>query len=195
MPTQPTLHTERLTLRPFGLADANTVQQLAGAYQVALNTSSIPHPYPDGGAEMWIGTHQAQFDAGDAVHFAITRQNGEHLIGAMGLAITREHRRAELGYWIGVPHWGQGYATEAARAVLAYGFEETDLLRITATHFGRNPASGRVMQKIGMTNEGCLRQHILRWGEPQDLVLYGVLVQEWRALSGATAPQGASGVA
>ena len=187
MPTQPTLHTERLTLRPFGLADADIVQELAGAYEVALNTSTIPHPYPPGGAAMWIGTHQAEFEAGDAVTFAVTRQGGEHLIGAMGLSISREHRRAELGYWIGVPYWGQGYATEAAQAVVAYGFRALDLLRITATHFARNPASGRVMQKIGMTREGCLRSHILRWGEPQDLVMYGILAQEWWALPGASA--------
>lgn len=181
MPTQPTLHTERLILRPFGLADVDVVQELAGAYEVALNTSSISHPYPEGAAAMWIGTHQAHFDAGDAIHFAVTRHRGEHLIGAMGLGIRRDHRRAELGYWIGVPYWGQGYATEAARAVIAYGFREIDLLRITASHFRRNPASGRVMQKVGMTKEGCLRHHILRWGEPQDLVLYGILAEEWWA--------------
>jgi [ribosomal protein S5]-alanine N-acetyltransferase len=188
MSTQPTLTTERLILRPFALQDAGPVQQLAGAYQVALNTSSISHPYPDGAAEAWISTHQAQFDAGQGVHMAVTRERGALLIGAMGLALEAEHRRAELGYWIGVPYWGQGYATEAARAVLAYGFGEQGLLRITATHFARNPASGRVMQKIGMTCEGCLRRHVLRWGEPQDLVLYGILREEWEALAGALAP-------
>jgi [ribosomal protein S5]-alanine N-acetyltransferase len=186
MPTLPTLTTQRLILRPFSLDDADAVQALAGAYEVALNTSSIPHPYPDGGAALWIGTHQAQFEQGQGVHLAITRQRGEQLIGAMGLGLSLEHRRAELGYWIGVPFWGQGYATEAARAVVDYAFRQLDLLRITSTHFARNPASGRVMQKLGMTREGCLRQHIVRWGEPQDLVLYGILRGEWESPSGVT---------
>ena len=71
--------------------------------------------------------------------------------------------------------------TEAARAVLDLGFERLDLLRIYATHFARNPASGRVMQKAGMVREGCLRQHVLRWDVPQDLVYYGILREEWLA--------------
>lgn len=184
MPNQPTLTTQRLILRPFSLGDADAVQELAGAYEVALNTTNIPHPYPAGAAALWIGTHQAQLERGEGVHFAVTRQRGEQLVGAVGLGLSLEHRRAELGYWIGVPFWGQGYATEAAQAVVAYAFRQLGLLRIVATHFARNPASGRVMQKLGMTREGCLRQHILRWGEPQDLVLYGILRQEWESLSG-----------
>jgi RimJ/RimL family protein N-acetyltransferase len=183
MPTQPILTTDRLILRPFSLSDAGAVQELAGAYEVALNTS-IPHPYPDGGAALWIGSHQAHFDQGEGVHFAVTRRRGEQLIGAMGLTLAPDHRRAELGYWIGVPFWGQGFATEAGRAVVAYGFRELGLLRIMATHYARNPASGRVMQKLGMTREGCLRRHVLRWDEPQDLVLYGILREEWEARSG-----------
>ncbi len=183
MPTQPTLTTERLVLRPFALDDADVVQRLAGAYEVALNTS-IPHPYPEGGAAAWIGGHQLRFDQGEEVHFAVTLRQGGQLIGAMGLTVEAFHRRGTLGYWIGVPYWGQGYATEAGRAVVAYGFREHSLLRIMATHYARNPASGRVMQKLGMTREGCMRRHVLRWGEPQDLVLYGILREEWQALSG-----------
>ena len=66
--------------------------------------------------------------------------------------------------------------------VVDYGFGDLDLLRIYATHFARNPASGRVMQKAGMTREGCLRQHVLRWDVPQDLVYYGILRDEWLVL-------------
>ncbi len=97
----------------------------------------------------------------------------------MGLMLAPEHRRAELGYWIGVPHWGHGYATEAALAAVEYGFALLDLRRITCSHFGRNPASGRVMQKVGMTREGILRQHIQKWDVAQDLVLYAILAEEW----------------
>jgi len=78
--------------------------------------------------------------------------------------IEADHRRAELGYWIGVPYWGKGYATEAARSVVNYGFSTLELHRIFASHVPANPASGRVLTKIGMRHEGRLLGHILKWG-------------------------------
>ena len=181
MAERPTLYTVRLVLRPFALADAPAVRELAGAYEVALNTLSIPHPYPAGVAEDWIKGHQAAFDSGEEVTWAITARDDGRLMGAIGLRLSASHRHAEMGYWLRVSDWNQGYMSEAARAVLDYGFEHLDLLRIYATHFARNPASGRVMQKAGMRYEGCLRQHVLRWGVPQDLVYYGILRGEWMA--------------
>ena len=97
------------------------------------------------------------------------------MIGAVGLRIEREDQRAELGYWIGRPYWNQGYCTEAARAVLDFGFEQLGLNRIYASHFTRNPASGRVMQKLGMTHEGRLRQHVRKWDAFEDVEVYAVL--------------------
>ena len=87
--------------------------------------------------------------------------------------------QAELGYWIGKPFWGRGYCTEAAQALLRYAFTELGLVRVHSCHFARNPASGRVMQKIGMVKEGCRRQHVKKWDKLEDLELYGVLKQEW----------------
>ena len=118
---------------------------------------------------------------GTFADFAIVIRQGLALCGAIGLAIRREHRCAEMGYWIGVPYWGRGYCTEAAGAVLRYGFEVAGLNRIHAVHFGSNPASGRVMQKVGMIYEGRLRQHILKWGVYEDLDVYGILAHEHRA--------------
>ncbi|MEW6355103.1 MAG: GNAT family N-acetyltransferase [Planctomycetota bacterium] len=180
MTTQlPTLKTERLVLRPFRPEDAGDVQRLAGDRAIADTTQNIPHPYEDGMAEEWIAKHQAIFDGGTGVTFAITLKSTSELIGAISLmGIIRGHR-AELGYWIGRPYWRQGYCTEAARAVVRYGFEELDLNRIHATHFSRNPASGRVMQKLGMTHEGRRRQHVLKWGRFEDLELYGMLREEY----------------
>jgi ribosomal-protein-alanine N-acetyltransferase len=170
------LATERLVLRPFTLADAPAVQQLAGARAVALNTLLIPHPYPDGAAEEWISKHG---ERPDDVNFAITLRESDDLIGAIGLIVAREHDRAEIGYWIGVPYWNNGYATEAARAVIDYGFARLGLRRIFALYFTRNPASGRVMRKLGMQREGMLRQHVLKWGERIDVEIYGVVREEW----------------
>jgi RimJ/RimL family protein N-acetyltransferase/uncharacterized protein (DUF952 family) len=178
-PTQPTLETERLRLRPFTLADAPEVQRLAGERDIAATTLNIPHPYPDGAAEQWILSHQLQFVEGAIVNFAMTLKSDGRLVGAISLGLRPEYQRAELGYWAGKPYWGQGYTTEAARAVLAYGFEQLGLSRIYAVHFSTNPASGRVMQKIGMTYEGELREHILKWGVFHSLSQYGILRQDW----------------
>lgn len=179
MTEQPTLNTERLVLRPFTLADAVDVQRLAGDKAIASTTMNIPHPYEDGMAEEWIGTHQEEFDGGKSVTFAIVRAQDDALIGAISLVIGRQHRHAELGYWVGKPYWGNGYCTEAAREVLDYGFQVLDLHRIYARHLARNPASGRVMIKIGMQYEGCMRQHVLKWDAFEDLKIYGILRSEY----------------
>jgi len=170
-----TLRTARLTLRPFTLDDAPAVQRLCGAREVALNTLLIPHPYPAGAAENWISCHREDFETNRIHHFAL--DDGQ-LVGAMGL-VMKDVGIAEIGYWIGVPFWNRGYATEAAREVLRYGFEECGLHRIFAGYFTRNAASGRVMQKAGMKYEGTLRHHAHKWGEYQDVAFYGVLRDEF----------------
>ena len=179
MSEQPILETERLILRPFELADAKEVQRLAGAREIAATTLNIPHPYEDGMAEEWIGTHQETFEQGRGVSFAITTRGDGRLIGAISLMGIRPGHQAELGYWIGEPHWNQGFCTEAARAVVGYGFRVLGLNRIHACHLTRNPASGRVMQKLGMVHEGRRRQHVEKWGAFEDLELYGMLRREW----------------
>ena len=176
--TQPTLHTQRLILRPFSLADALAVQQLAGDRAVAASTLSIPHPYPDGLAEAWIRTHPEQFANGKAITLAITLIDNR-LCGSIGLELVPEFHLAELGYWIGVPFWGQGYCTEAAQQLIDYGFQELKLNRIQGTHYTDNPASGRVMEKLGMVYEGCRRQHTCKDGVFKDIKLYGLLRQDW----------------
>lgn len=175
MAGQPSLQTERLVLRPFRMSDAPEVQRLAGDREVASTTLMIPHPYTDGMAEDWIATHAEQFAAGLHAVFAVVRKADQQLLGAIGLSIKSEHARAEMGYWIGRPYWNQGYATEAAAALVRYGFEALGLNRVFAQHMDRNPASGRVMQKIGMQYEGRLRQHVQKWGVFEDVTLYSIL--------------------
>jgi RimJ/RimL family protein N-acetyltransferase len=179
MKQRPMLETQRLLLRPFELTDARAVQRRAGEYAIADMTLNIPHPYEDGMAEQWIATHQPKFEAGELANFAIILRETGELLGAIGLTINRRFDRAELGYWIGVPYWGCGYCTEAGHAVLEYGFTELDLNRIYATHLSRNPASGRVMQKLGMTREGLRRQHMKKWDRYEDLVEYGLVRGDW----------------
>jgi ribosomal-protein-alanine N-acetyltransferase len=178
---QPTLETERLILRPFDLSDAPMVQLLAGDEAIASTTLIIPHPYEDGLAEEWIRTHPEAFEKGKFINFAIVLKVSGELIGAIGLTLNQEHVHAELGYWIGKPYWNQGYCTEAAREVIRYGFESLSLNRIHAMHLSQNPASGKVMRKIGMRYEGARRQHVLKWGSFEDVELYGILRDEYGA--------------
>jgi RimJ/RimL family protein N-acetyltransferase len=176
---QPLLETARLILRPFALADAPDVQRLAGAPEVADTTLNLPHPYEVRDAEQWIASQPARFASGSNVAYAITRRTDGVLAGAISLMeISARHRRAELGYWLGVPFWNQGYMTEAA-ALIGYGFSALGLHKITAAHFTRNPASGRVMQKIGMTQEGVQRRHVCKNGVFEDHALYGLLAEDW----------------
>ena len=180
----PTLHTQRLVLRPFRPEDAATVQRLAGHPDIASTTAHIPHPYGDGVAEAWIATHADRLARDESAIFAITLASTGDLLGSIGLEIRREHGRAELGYWIGKPYWNQGYVTEAAREVLRFAFNGLGLRRVFAEHFVRNPASGRVMEKIGMVREGELRRHMIKDGLPEDVLIWGILAEDDRPRPG-----------
>jgi len=183
MKQYPTLTTERLILRPFRLADAPDVERLAGAREIAENTLHIPYPYPEGAAAQWIAMHGQRFEEEKQVTLAITLKEGGELIGAISLILELAHDKGEIGYWIGMPYWSRGYTTEAARAVVQYGFQEWSLHRVEAFHFTRNPSSGRVLQKLGMRHEGTLRGDIKKWGEYVDTEMYGILRDEWRLSS------------
>ena len=180
MPERPVLKTKRLILRPFTWEDTPSVKRLAGDRAIADTTLFIPHPYEDGMAEEWISKHQEEFDGGEVITYAIAHREDKLLIGAIALSEIKKHdETASMGYWIGKPFWNQGYGTEAAHAVLKYGFEVLNLNKIHAHHFKRNPASGKIMQKIGMKHEGCLRQHIKKWDKFEDLEVYGILRDEF----------------
>jgi len=176
----PTLETSRLILRPFTLGDAADVKRLAGDFSIADTTQNIPHPYEDGMAEQWIGRHQEDYNAGKGLTFAIADRNGGHLIGAISLMKIESEHQAELGYWIGKPFWNRGFCTEAGAAILRYAFLSLGLNRVHVSHMSRNPASGRVIRKLGFTHEGCRKQHVRKWGKFEDLELYGLLKQDWQ---------------
>ncbi len=177
----PTLETGRLVLRPFTLDDAPAIHAHVSQWDVASTTLNIPHPYEPGMAESWVRTHAISAAAGDGFTLAITERAAGTLVGSIGLRVWEAHGRGELGYWIGKPYWGRGYVTEAAGAVMAYGFGTLALNRIEAHHLSRNPASGRVMQKLGMTWEGRMRDHVKKWGSFEDVEAYSILRREYDA--------------
>jgi [ribosomal protein S5]-alanine N-acetyltransferase len=171
--------TARLRLRPFRPKDAPAVAELCAAREIAATTLHIPHPYAREDAERWIASHGPSRRRGKSLDFAMTLRVGEEMIGAVSLRIEPDHDRAELGYWIGKPFWNQGYATEGARAAVAFGFRTLRLHRIYAHHMASNPASGEVLLKLGMRYEGRIRQHLKKWGRYEDLLLYGLLRGDW----------------
>ena len=175
----PVLKTERLVLRPLDLSDAKDVQRLAGDRRVAENVTLIPHPYEDGMAEEWINTLQPEFEAGTLCNFAIEDSQTGVLVGVIGLKLNSQFNHAEMGYWIGVPFWNQGFCTEAAEKVLEFAFRELKLFRVYAHHITRNPASGRVMKKLGMSHEGLQRKHVEVMDQYEDIELYGILAEEY----------------
>jgi RimJ/RimL family protein N-acetyltransferase len=176
----PRLLTPRLLLRPFEISDAPTIERLAGSREVANTTLTIPHPYPAGGGGEWIATHASKWERRESFALAITPRSAPgELLGTISLTMSMKHLHGEIGYWIALEQWGQGYATEAARAVIGYAFDALGLHRIEAQHFARNRASGRVMQKLGMRREGTHRDAYIRWGKFEDAVVYAVLESEW----------------
>jgi RimJ/RimL family protein N-acetyltransferase len=181
MSEQPTVETSRLILRPMAPSDAPDVQRLANDYEIAANTLRMPYPYENGIAEEWISRQQILFDDGKFATFAITLRDTGDFVGCISLELTPAHARAEIGYWLGKPYWGRGYCTEAARAVIRYGFERLGLRKIAGFHFARNPASGAVMRKAGMRREGLLRQHVKRCDRWEDQEVYGILREEYES--------------
>jgi GrpB-like predicted nucleotidyltransferase (UPF0157 family)/predicted acetyltransferase len=155
-----TLITKRLLLRPFNMDDAPMVQQLAGDKAIADGTYYIPHPYEDGMAEQWITNHRTACEKMDQAVFAITVKENRQLIGAVGLFLNIKKLESELGYWIGKPFWGHGYATEAARAMIKYGFKEFYLRNIYSDCFRWNAASLKVIKKLGMTWKKSFEKYV-----------------------------------
>ncbi len=135
-------------LRTPVLADAGRISLLAGDYDVASMTGTIPHPYSEEKADNRIASVLA---GEEGVVFAIERSGA--LIGCTGYrAFGGDH--AELGYWVGKPYWGMGYASEAVRALILHAFEADGFDYLRAGHFSDNPASARIIAKFGFVTQG-----------------------------------------
>jgi ribosomal-protein-alanine N-acetyltransferase len=176
---QPTLSTARLVLRPFTTADGPRVDALAGAREVASTTTQVPHPYPAGGGAWWIATHGPEWSAGQQVVYAMTLADGGEVVGAISLVVNADANSAVLGYWLGLPYWNHGYTSEAASAIVDFAFTVLGVNRVESTHMARNPASGRVMEKAGLSLEGVQRQAIRKWDAYEDVVMRAILRSDW----------------
>ena len=145
--------TERLLLRPGWAEDAPALFRAIADETIVRNLASAPWPYAPADAEAYLATERAPHE----LSLLILRRTAgaPELIGTIGLG-RRPSGNVELGYWIARPHWGHGYATEAGRAVLAIARDGLRLGRLKAGHFIDNPASGRVLEKIGFRPTGIV---------------------------------------
>jgi RimJ/RimL family protein N-acetyltransferase len=157
----PTLKTERLLLRRFRQEDAAAVAALAGSWDVARMLARIPHPYTRDMAETWIATHGRLGESGEEYIFCIER-DGE-TVGSIGLQRSRDGVY-ELGYWLGESWWGEGLASEAARRIVRWAFEDLGADGLVSGHLADNPASGRVLKKCGFRYTGDSDQHSVARG-------------------------------
>jgi [ribosomal protein S5]-alanine N-acetyltransferase len=106
--------------------------------------------------------------------------NTQELIGAISLMLNLNHKKAEIGYWFGVPYWNKGYCTEATIEMIKFGFEQLGLNKIIACAMAENTGSWRVMEKAGMDFEGVRRQEVLKWGAFKDLRYYYILKEDYK---------------
>jgi RimJ/RimL family protein N-acetyltransferase len=175
----PTLHTARLRLRPFTSQDADALFALHSSAHV-LRYWDAPPWTERARADRFIAACGQMAEDGSGVRLAIDRASDGAFIGWCGLTRwNRDHRSASMGYCLHDGAWGNGYATEAARALLKWAFQTLELNRVQAETDTRNAASARVLEKLGFVREGTLREDCVVNGEVSDSWVYGLLRREW----------------
>ncbi len=173
LPFRPPLRSENLVLRPLERTDAPVITKLAGDWEVARWTLDIPHPYETAMARDFIAWAEDELSGQRRFFFAmIARASGE-LVGLISL--TRNGAdEGEIGYWVGRPYQGRGYAREAAAAVIALGFEALALRRVTAACRPDNEPSWRVMEHCGMVYIEAIQRWSAARRQTFDLSLYAI---------------------
>ena len=171
------IETERLIIRRFKIEDAQEVYECCNDYDVVKTTLGMPWPYTEEMAKGWILRQPAREESGTSYEFAICfKDNPNKIVGCVSLmGIDQRAKRGEMGYWVGKKYWKQGIATEAAKAMIEFGFKKLGLHSIIARYFEINPASGRVMQKCGMTYVGTIRDHEFRFDTYHNVGYYEMI--------------------
>ena len=161
------LVTQRLKLRPLQADDAASLHRLVNDWEVAKTLARVPFPYPRELADEWIASTRAQIAAGTAWHLAVTRDEDgtETLLGCVGLTLDAKNpREAELGYWIGRRHWGQGLGPEAAGRLAHWALANLEIDRLVASVLVDNERSAAVLRRIGFKESGTGSQEFISRG-------------------------------
>lgn len=170
---KPVLETSRLILRGLSKGDEEQLRAAADHESIARGTAGLPHPYTIEDAVSFVGGRHNDFLGETGGVFAVVEKETGLIVGCAGISPTRKGS-AEIGYWITPSRWNLGYCTEAVIRLIAFGREVMGLHRISANHFPGNPASGRVLEKAGMTREGVLKGYLFKNGEFLDVVVWAV---------------------
>ncbi|MBR0673608.1 bifunctional GNAT family N-acetyltransferase/(deoxy)nucleoside triphosphate pyrophosphohydrolase [Neoroseomonas soli] len=166
------LATERFLLRPLRAADAAELHRLVNDWEVAKTLARVPFPYPRDLADEWIASTAERIAAGEAYHLAIARREDDVLVGCVGLTLDAEDRTAELGYWVGRRHWGQGIAPEAAGRLSRWALANLDIDRLTASALTDNARSAAVLTRIAFRETGRGAQDFLSRGGAMPVRLF-----------------------
>ncbi|NWH08459.1 MAG: GNAT family N-acetyltransferase [Alphaproteobacteria bacterium] len=179
------LTTSRLLLRPFTLDDAGDVARLANNWKVASMLTRMPHPYRHEDAAEFLNMRVKDADHEGSHVFAIT--SAGELMGATGIHL-RDNGAFELGYWLAERFWGEGYATEGVGRLVEFAFADLEVGQLVAAHFFDNPASGRVLRKLGFKPAGEVERFSLARGTAVLCHMVGQSREEWLARKTAPAP-------
>lgn len=182
----PVLSAERVTLRPLAMPDAPILHSFFSDPETMRYWSSLPHP-DESHTRALVASTGSGFESRTILQWGIARNDDSRLLGTVTLMPELNQPRAELGYVLGREHWGKGYAGEAQRRVVEFGFGDLALHRLEADTHPGNEASARSLERLGFRREGVLRERWIVDGERSDSVIWGLLAGEWAAGSGAHA--------
>jgi RimJ/RimL family protein N-acetyltransferase len=176
----PQLETARLILRPYRMSDATDIARHLKDRAVTRYTY-IPHPYMIGDFYQFMRRIRSPKARAHNIVFAIVDKSSGKAIGAVGVhGIDFKNRKTEIGYWLAKSYWGKGIVVEAVNRVVEYLFLERRLQRVFARVWHPNTKSARVLEKAGFTLEGRLRRDTFRNRRWMDVLLFGILIEEWR---------------
>lgn len=177
----PIIRTSRLLLAALQPEQALTLSRLADEPTIAAMTAALPSPYTLEHAQVFIAETHDQYAAGQTVSLGVHIQATGELTGIVSLRLSMSHHSGNLGYWTGTRYQNQGYACEAAKGLLKHGFKDMNLNRIAGQCFSDNPASARVLEKCGLSYEGCTREAFLKNGVFKNMLLFSLLRSEYES--------------
>jgi len=170
-------------LKSLAMEDADAIQRNADDPELARDVASaghFPHPYTMADALEFIQRAVSLYPLMTDLHLGVWATSENALVGACALrGIDLRNKRAEIGYWIGKPHWGKGYGKNAVAVMLSYGFKALELNRVYCNAFESNARSIALLRSLGFVEEGRLRAHDTIEGKPVDSLSFGVLKEEF----------------
>lgn len=173
-------NTERLYIREYKKEDLDVFLHVIRQPEIYATTYGIPKEYSRARGKRWLKTIKRNKFYGTAFEFAVFLKSENKYIGNVGLInISPLHNKADISYYIDIEYMNKGYAAEAASEMLRYGFEELGYNKISGVCMNCNPASRRVMEKIGMVYEGTLRGDMLKDGAYYDIDRLSIMRTEY----------------